>query len=42
MKAKFSIPLGFIGVIFAGALLFMLPVSGGLGFWDALFPQFIN
>ena len=37
MKAKFSIPLGFIGVIFAGALLFMLPVSGGLGFWDALF-----
>lgn len=37
MKAKFSIPLGFIGVILAGALLFMLPVSGGLGFWDALF-----
>jgi trk system potassium uptake protein TrkH len=37
VKAKFSIPLGFIGVIFAGALLFMLPVSGGLGFWDALF-----
>ena len=37
MKAKFSIPLGFVGVIFAGALLFMLPVSGGLRFWDALF-----
>ena len=37
MKAKFSIPLGFVGVIFAGALLFMLPVSGGLCFWDALF-----
>ena len=37
MKAKFSIPLGFVGVIFAGALFFMLPVSGGLGFRDALF-----
>lgn len=37
MKAKFSIPLGFIGVILAGTFLFMLPVSGGLGFGDALF-----
>ena len=37
MKAKFSIPLGFVGVILAGAALFMLPVSGGLSFSDALF-----
>ncbi len=37
MKAKYAIPLGFIGVILAGAGLFSLPVSGGLGFMDALF-----
>lgn len=37
MKAKYSIPLGFVAVIFAGAGLFMLPASGGLRFWDALF-----
>ena len=37
MKAKYAIPLGFIGVILAGAGLFCLPVAGGLGFLDALF-----
>ena len=37
MKAKFSIPLGFVGAILLGALLFMLPVSGGLNLSDALF-----
>ena len=37
MKAKYAIPLGFIGVILVGAGLFSLPVSGGLGFMDALF-----
>ena len=37
MKAKFSIPLGFVVAILMGALLFMLPVSGGLCFSDALF-----
>lgn len=37
MKAKFAIPLGFVGVILAGAGLLSLPVSGGLGFLDALF-----
>ena len=37
MKAKYAIPLGFIGVILAGAGLFCLPVSGGLRFLDALF-----
>lgn len=37
MRAKFAIPLGFIGVILVGAGLFSLPVSGGLGFVDALF-----
>lgn len=37
MKAKFAIPLGFIGVILAGAGLLSLPVSGTLGFFDALF-----
>ena len=37
MKAKYAIPLGFVGVILAGAGLFSLPVSGGLGFFDALF-----
>ena len=37
MKAKFAIPLGFIGMILAGAGLLSLPVSGGLGFLDALF-----
>ena len=37
MKAKFAIPLGFIGVILAGSGLLSLPVSGNLGFLDALF-----
>ena len=37
MKAKFAIPLGFIGVILAGAGLLSLPASGSLGFLDALF-----
>ena len=37
MKAKFAIPLGFIGVILAGAGLLSLPASGTLGFLDALF-----
>lgn len=37
MKAKYAIPLGFIGIILAGAGLFCLPVAGGLGFLDALF-----
>ena len=37
MKAKYAIPLGFIGVILAGAGLFCLPVAGGLRFLDALF-----
>jgi trk system potassium uptake protein TrkH len=37
VKAKYAIPLGFIGVILAGAGLFCLPVAGGLGFLDALF-----
>lgn len=37
MKTKYSLPLGFVGAVFAGAALFMLPVSGGLGFWDAMF-----
>ena len=37
MKAKYAIPLGFIGVILVGAGLLSLPVSGGLGFMDALF-----
>ena len=37
MKAKYAIPLGFIGVILAGAGLLSLPASGSLGFLDALF-----
>ena len=37
MKAKFAIPLGFIGVILVGTGLLALPISGGLGFMDALF-----
>ena len=37
MKAKYAIPMGFIGVILAGAGLFALPLAGGLGFLDALF-----
>ena len=37
MKAKFAIPLGFIGVILAGTGLLYLPFSGRLGFLDALF-----
>ena len=37
MKAKYAIPLGFVGMILAGAGLLSLPVSGGLGFSDALF-----
>ena len=37
MKAKYAIPLGFVGVILAGAGLLSLPVSGGLNFFDALF-----
>ena len=37
MKAKYAIPLGFVGVILAGAGLFSLPMSGGLSFFDALF-----
>ena len=37
MKAKYTIPLGFIGVILAGAGLLSLPFAGGLGFLDALF-----
>lgn len=37
MKARYSIPIGFIGVILAGAGLLSLPAAGGLGFLDALF-----
>ncbi len=37
MRAKYAIPLGFVGVILVGAAVLMLPVSGGLGAMDALF-----
>ncbi len=36
-KYKYSIPLGFIGVMLIGAGLLTLPVAGGLGFFDAIF-----
>lgn len=37
MNKKFSIPLGFIGVMLIGAVLFCLPAAGGLGVLDAIF-----